>query len=272
MAGLSLDAIQRTLTDPAAWHLHVFDEVPSTNTLALDLAGGGAPERTVVMADSQTAGRGRGGREWRTPHGTALALSVIIRPRFGNALWPWIGLAAAFAVRDAVERISGLCATVKWPNDILIGGRKIAGILLETRHAASEASEGAVVVGIGINVNNRAAAFPEAFRDTATSVFDASGTVTDRHVLAAAILNALRNGVDGLPETIETLRARWQTAGATVGAMVAVSTPGGMVEGIDRGLDPHGRLIVQTRDGERTVHTGEVLLCRTAAPLANAGP
>jgi BirA family biotin operon repressor/biotin-[acetyl-CoA-carboxylase] ligase len=269
MAGLNLTAIQRGLANPDAWHIEVFDELPSTNTLALERAAGGAPERTVLLADSQTDGRGRAGREWRTPHGTALALSIIFRPRFGSALWPWIGLTAALAVRDAVERVAGVSGAVKWPNDVLVAGRKVAGILLETRHAASHGSDGAIVVGIGVNVNNRSAALPKAFRDTAITLLDASGTVTDRNNLAAATLDAVNAAIGGLPDTVEDLRGRWRSSSATFGAMVAVSTPGGLVEGIDDGLDSQGRLIVRTREGERTVHTGEVLLCRTAAPLAN---
>jgi BirA family biotin operon repressor/biotin-[acetyl-CoA-carboxylase] ligase len=267
MAGLSADAVKVGLTDPDAWHLHVFDEVPSTNTLALDLAGGGAPERTALLADSQTAGRGRGGREWRTPPGVALALSVIIRPRFTSELWPWIGLAAAFAVRDGIERVAGLRGTLKWPNDVLISGRKVAGVLMESRFHQSDPSGGAVVVGIGVNVNNRAAAFPESFRDTAASVLDLSGVVTDRNELAAAILNGLDHEMRSLPGAIGTYQDRWRTVSATFGTMVTISTPTGVVEGIDRGLDAQGRLILDTREGERAIHTGDVLQCRTVAPL-----
>jgi BirA family biotin operon repressor/biotin-[acetyl-CoA-carboxylase] ligase len=198
-----------------------------------------------------------------------LALSIIFRPRIASAQWPWIGLAAALAARDAVERIAGVSGTVKWPNDVLIAGRKAAGILLETRHTASCASDGAVVVGIGVNVNNRSAALPEAFRDSAISLLDAAGAVVDRNELAAATLDAVNAGVGGLPDTVDALRERWRSTSASFGTMVAVSTPGGLVEGIDDGLDSQGRLIVRTRGGARTVHTGEVLLCRTATPLAN---
>jgi BirA family biotin operon repressor/biotin-[acetyl-CoA-carboxylase] ligase len=269
MAGLNQQAIQLGLADPEAWHIQVFDELPSTNSLALERAAAGAPERTVLLADSQTDGRGRAGREWRTPQGTALALSIIFRPTIGRALWPWFGLAAALAVRDAVERVAGISGAVKWPNDVLIAGRKVAGILLETRHTVSPASDGAIVVGIGINVNNRSATLPKAFRNAAISLLDASGTVIDRNELTAATLDAVNAGISGLPDTVEALRDRWRSTSATFGAMVAVSTPGGLVEGIDDGLDSQGRLVVRTREGERTVHTGEVLLCRTAAPLAN---
>ncbi|MFZ5877645.1 MAG: biotin--[acetyl-CoA-carboxylase] ligase [Nitrospirota bacterium] len=260
-------AIQRGLADPGVWDIRVFDEVSSTNTLALDLAAAGAAERTVLLADSQTDGRGRAGREWRTPHGTALAMSIIFRPRFGSALWPWLGLAAALAVRDAISRVPGISGAVKWPNDVVIAGRKVAGILLETRHAGTHASDAAVVIGIGINVNNRAAALPDSFRDSAISLLDASGAVIDRNALAAAVLSAANVEIDGLPGSVETLRDRWRSASATFGAMVSVSTPAGLVEGLDHGLDSQGRLIVRTREGERPVHTGEVLLCRTAAPL-----
>jgi BirA family biotin operon repressor/biotin-[acetyl-CoA-carboxylase] ligase len=245
MAGLTLKAVKQHLDDHTAWRLHLFDEITSTNSMALEMAEAGAPDRTTVLADSQTAGRGREGREWRTPRGTAIALSVIVRPRSGPEWWPWIGLAAAVATRDAVERVSGAAGRVKWPNDVLLNGRKVAGVLTETRWHPVDAERRAVVVGIGVNVNNRAAALPESFAATATSILDATGTITDRNVLVAEILNGLARELHGLPQTADALRSRWNAASATAGSQVAVSTPAGLIEGVDDGLDQLGRLIVR---------------------------
>ncbi|MEW6683579.1 MAG: biotin--[acetyl-CoA-carboxylase] ligase [Nitrospirota bacterium] len=267
MADLTPAAVQRHLDSSVVWRLHFFDEVTSTNTVALDLAEAGAPDRTAVLADSQIAGRGREGREWRTHRGSAIALSAIIRPSSGPEWWPWIGLVAAVATRDAVERVSGAVGRLKWPNDILLNGRKVAGVLTETRWHPLQTERRAVVVGIGVNVNNRAATLPESFAASATSILDATGTIIDRSVLVAEMLNGLATELDGLPHSADALRSRWTAASATAGSRVAVSTPTGLIEGVDDGLDSLGRLIIRTRDGRtHAVHTGEVLLLRTMSP------
>jgi BirA family biotin operon repressor/biotin-[acetyl-CoA-carboxylase] ligase len=266
MSDLTLAAVRAHLDEPDAWHLHLWDETTSTNAVALEMTAR-APNRTVVMANAQTAGRGREGREWRTPRGTAIAVSMIVRPASGPEWWPLIGLAAAVSTRDAIERVSGAEGRVKWPNDVLLNGRKVAGVLMETRWHPVHADQRAVVVGIGVNVNNRAATLPEAFAPTATSILDATGATTDRSALVAEMLNAFSREIDGLPRSADALRARWVAVSATAGARVAVSTPTGLLEGVDDGLDSLGRLIVRTRDGGvQTVHTGEVLLLRTASP------
>jgi BirA family biotin operon repressor/biotin-[acetyl-CoA-carboxylase] ligase len=269
MSDLTLAAVQAHLNDPSNWHLHLLDETTSTNSLALEMAEAGAPDRTALLADCQTAGRGREGREWRTPRGTAIALSVIVRPGSGPEWWPWIGLAAAVAARDAIERVAGVGGFVKWPNDVLIGGRKVAGVLTETRWHPVRADHRAVVVGIGVNVNNRAAALPESYAASAASILDITGTLTDRNALVAEILNGLAREINGLPQHCDELRSRWTAVSATTAGQVAVSTPTGLLEGADGGLDSLGRLIVRTRDGcAHAVHTGEVLLLRTVSPPA----
>lgn len=267
MSDLTVTAVRAHLNDPRDWHLHLLNETTSTNTVALEMAEAHAPDRTALLADSQTAGRGREGREWRTPRGTAIALSVLIRPSSGPEWWPWIGLAAAVATRDAIEQVAGVDGRVKWPNDVLIGGRKIAGVLTETRWHPVRSERRAVVAGIGVNVNNRAAALPESYAGAATSIMDIAGTITDRNILVAEILNRLTREIDGLPQHSDELRSRWTAVSATVACQVAVSTPTGLLEGVDAGLDSLGRLIVRTRDGRaHAVHTGEVLLVRTASP------
>lgn len=268
MSDLTLAAVRTHLDDPNAWHLHVLDETTSTNAVALEMSAH-APDRTVVMADAQTAGRGREGREWRTPRGTAIAVSIIVRPGSGPEWWPLIGLAAAVSTRDAIERVSGAEGRVKWPNDVLLSGRKVAGVLMETRWHPVHVDQRAVVVGIGVNVNNRAAALHEAFASTATSILDVTGAATDRSALVAEILTAFSREFHGLPRTADGLRARWVAVSATAGGHVAVSTPTGLLEGVDEGLDSLGRLMVRTRDGGlHAIHTGEVLLLRTASPPA----
>lgn len=260
---LNLDAIRRELSPADGWSLRVFDLVDSTNTLALGLAADGAPHGVVCLAESQHAGRGRGERIWRTPHGSALAMSIILRPSIERGRWPWIGLAAAVAVVDAIDETTGAQARVKWPNDVLIGEKKVAGILVESRSQADSSA----VVGIGINVNNRSAALPEDVRSSAVSLLDATGRVTDRNRLAAGVLNMLARRLAELPHDIETAARRWNAASATRGRYLSILTPGGSLDGIDQGLDASGRLLILGPDGgSRAIHSGDVLLCRTAPP------
>src|SRR5262245_32491508 len=143
--------------------------VDSTQDLAFGLAESGAADRTVVVADTQRAGRGRRGRTWHDAPGGSVLASIIVRPRLAVRDLPKLSPTTAVAVAEVNERMTGLSARLKWPNDVLVGGRKIAGILLESRIAA----EPVVVIGIGINVHQRE--FPENLARTATSVDRESG-------------------------------------------------------------------------------------------------
>ena len=206
---LSVDAIRGFLSAPAAWTVHVVERVASTNTVALEWAAAGAPAGTALLAESQTAGRGRGGRTWRTPDGTSLALSVILRPAVAPDRLSWAAIAAAVATVEAIRDVAGVACRVKWPNDILIGARKVAGILTERRAEAGGAETPAVVIGVGVNVNNRAAALPEDVRDSAISLLDATGRATDRNRLAAALLDRLAHRVGELGDGRDELARRW---------------------------------------------------------------
>jgi BirA family biotin operon repressor/biotin-[acetyl-CoA-carboxylase] ligase len=264
---LTVDAIRHELTAPGSWVVHVVDRLASTNTTALEWAASGAPHGTVLLAESQSAGRGRGDRSWRTPQGQALALSVILRPDLEADRRSWIGLAAAIAVVDAIDTVTGTPCRLKWPNDILIGPKKVGGVLTESRSPVDPVAPPAMVVGIGVNVNNRAAALPRDVRASSISLLDATGEVTDRNRLVAATLNALARVLESLRHGTHTLVERWTTVSATRGHHLAILTPQGLIEGTERGLDSTGRLILSQRDGsDRAVHSGEVLLCRTASP------
>ena len=133
--------------------IHRFDSVSSTNDVALQMAD--APEGTVIVAGEQTAGKGRLGRKWSSPPGEGLYLSIILRPPLPyNKLWQ-MAFVVSLAACEAIRRVSGLDARIKWPNDILVGGRKICGILIETRGHGDAETRGSAIVGIGINVNNQ---------------------------------------------------------------------------------------------------------------------
>lgn len=196
---LNAQSIQRALsTTTFGRTLHVLADIASTNTAAATLAQQGAPHGTVVVAEAQTAGRGRLGRHWHSPPGRNLYSSVILRSmpaRDQQALWlSWIPLIAALAVNRAVQVVTGLQSSVKWPNDILMGHRKLGGVLCESSGLGTDRAF--VVVGIGLNVNVRLDEFPEDLRELATSLAIEARQPFDRAPLLAALLMELETRCD----------------------------------------------------------------------------
>ncbi len=188
---LNAQNIQRALsTKTLGRTLHVLEEVASTNTAAVALAQDRAPHGTVVVAESQAAGRGRLGRHWHSPSGKNLYCSILLRTmpdREQQPLWlSWIPLIAALAVSRAVQATTELKPSVKWPNDILTGNRKLGGILCESGGIGT--AHASVIVGIGVNVNVRRDEFPEELREIATSVMIEAGLPCDRAALLATLL------------------------------------------------------------------------------------
>jgi BirA family transcriptional regulator, biotin operon repressor / biotin---[acetyl-CoA-carboxylase] ligase len=223
----------------------------STNERAKELALAGAPHGTLVTADEQTAGRGRQGRVWVAPAGKALLMSVVLRD-LGTAQ-AYLPLAAAVAVCEACEQSAPVRCTIKWPNDVWVDGRKLAGILLEGRP-----QEGWAVLGIGLNVSIAEDEFPEELRGLATSLGAAAagpgrppspGEVLDR------LLRALDARVAAAPDEIVSA---WRERDALRGQMVRWL--GG--EGTATGIDDSGALMVETSSGRVTLDAGEVHLLR----------
>lgn len=198
---LILDDIRSTLTTVRlGQRLYVHHEIPSTNAEAMALAQAGAEHGTVVIADSQTAGRGRLTRQWYSPPGANLYCSVIVKDteRTGNlAEWlAWIPLASALAVAEAVQAVAGIDLFFKWPNDLVHHDRKVGGILCESLSASL--SESIVIIGIGLNVNLPQEVFPEDLRQTATSLFAISYRPVDRNRLLAQLLSELEQSIQEL--------------------------------------------------------------------------
>ena len=236
-------------TPVAAPALVRLGRVDSTQTVAFALAADGAADRTVVVAQAQTAGRGRRGRLWLDEPGASLLTSIILRPRLEPARLPTLSLAAGVAVVEALERVTGLKPRLKWPNDVLVDGRKLAGILLESRIAPSPL----VVLGIGVNLAQRV--FPADLAERATSVRLASG----RRVDADTLLTALLESLDAWRTRLETegwapIRERWRALTETLGRRVSVDG----VEGVAVDVDEDGALIVAEGDVRRRVVAGEV--------------
>ncbi len=233
--------------------IEVLPATGSTNAVVADRARDGAPSWTVVATEHQTAGRGRLDRTWDTPDRTALTFSTLLRPGREGGEWPWLPLLTGVAVADAL-RSAGVPATLKWPNDVLIEGRKTAGILAERL----DTPEGpAAVVGIGLNVHQTQAELPVP---TATSVELATGSAPDRTDLLVGILDRLREQYDAWSAGGgAAVRAAYLAACGTVGQEVRAVLPGGEeLVGTATDVDEAGRLLV---DG-RAVAAGDVVHVR----------
>lgn len=236
------------------------DTVGSTNAAAAERARADAPDGLVVVAEHQTAGRGRLDRSWETPARAALTFSMVLRPDVPLADWTWLPLLTGYTLTK-VLRSEGYAAAVKWPNDVLIGDRKVAGILLERVESSSGA---AAVVGVGLNVGLTADELPVP---TATSLRIESGAAPDRTALLVTVLGSLREAYDvwqaGGHAATERLRSSYSAACATIGREVRVELPSGeTLVGRATGIDPGGRLVVTGADGETVVGAGDVVHVR----------
>lgn len=220
----------------------------STNERARLLALDGAPHGTLVTADEQTAGRGRQGRQWVAPPGSALLMSLILRDLDERqTLMP---LAAAVAVCEAAEELADVACAIKWPNDVWVEGRKLAGILIEGRP-----QERWVVLGIGVNVHTGREQFPEELRGSATSIAAEAGAggAPSTEELLTALLGALERRLADPPDALlEAWRARDALRGQTIRWQHGT--------GIALGVDADGSLLVETADGTTTLAAGEVHL------------
>lgn len=228
--------------------LEILGTVDSTNTTAMAAGRRGEEEGLCVLADRQAAGRGRRGRVWASPPGLGLYTSILLRPAMRPPGGSLLTLAAGVAVVEAIEKEAGLLPRLKWPNDVLLGGRKVAGILTEM--ATEGARVACTVVGVGINVNQRQEDFPAGLAETATSLRLACGRAFARGDLAAALYNRLDvwYGVfcdGGGVAIVEAARARMET----IGKRVEVGDGGVGWNGLASDLDAEGALLVQDDAG-----------------------
>jgi BirA family transcriptional regulator, biotin operon repressor / biotin---[acetyl-CoA-carboxylase] ligase len=241
--------------------VHWFAEVPSTSDVAKRLADDGAAHGEVVVAESQTAGRGRRGRAWASPPGRSLSFSVVLRPDLPPSRAPELTLLASVALCQAI-RDAGVPAAIKWPNDVLAGGRKLAGILLEM--AAETDQLQWVVLGVGVNVNTRAEDLPPELRDTATSLAIERGGPVPRALFAAATLGAIEGWLDRhVAEGFGPVREAWRAMCDTLGREVRVKLAGeGDLEGVAEDVDEAGALLVRAGGRLHRVLAGDVELLR----------
>ncbi|MBE6868417.1 MAG: biotin--[acetyl-CoA-carboxylase] ligase [Ruminococcus albus] len=253
---LSAAGIEKYLTDNSGISLTVYKETDSTNTRLRELATEGAPEGTAVIAGMQTGGKGRLGRKFFSPSDTGLYMSILLRPEMTAADAVRITTAAAVAVADAVEKISGRKADIKWVNDVYIDGRKICGILTEAAFSLENGGLDYAVCGIGINVYEPEGGFPEDIKDIAGAVLDTPADDV-RNRLAALVLENFMNYYNKLSENsfLQGYQSRLMWRGEDINLIRGSEiTPAKLID-----ADEKCRLLVKYEDGtEDTISSGEI--------------
>ena len=249
--------------------VEIHDRIDSTNQRAIDLGRGGAPEGTLVLAENQSAGRGRYGRSWHSPSQTNLYLSIILRPDMESSVPSLITLAAGLGAVRALSEVTALPVRVKWPNDLILNNRKLAGILAELEVTGPGAPF--VVLGIGVNVNIDADQWPKDLTEKAISLKTAMEKDADRSYVLAVLLNELEQEYMELKQgRTDELLNRYRRACITLNTKVTVVSATNSVTGIALDVDDQGRLMVQ-QPGQGVLHldAGEVTL---SVPQKNKAP
>lgn len=255
------EQILKNLSESCPWQDSVlyFDSIDSTNTRAKELAARGAPHGTVLIAGHQTHGRGRLGRTFLSPAGSGIYMSVILRPKCAPAELMHLTCAAAVAACDAVERSAAFRPGIKWTNDLVCGGRKLAGILTEL-NIGSGGMVNFAIVGIGINCCQQESDFPEELRYMAGSLSMVSGRPVDRAQTAAAMIRALYEMDRTLLTHKNAAMDRYRADCITLGKEVSLHRADGSVRyGTALAIDDQGALVVRFTDGTtETVNSGEI--------------
>lgn len=249
------------------WDVRVLAETDSTNRVVLDLARDGAPDGVVVVADHQTAGRGRLGRTWQAPPGASLLVTVLLRPRLPTAEAHLVTIAAALAAADACADAAGVRPGLKWPNDLVVerpdGTRKLAGILAESIVTAGRID--AIAVGMGLNVQ-----WPQPLPDDLAAIATALNHEAGRDVARDDVLHAWLARLDTRSRALEeggaeVLLAEFRRACVTLGREVRAELAGETVHGTAVDVTGEGHLLLDTGDGVRTITAGDVVHVRPPA-------
>ncbi len=236
--------------------LHCFDSIGSTNTYAKELAAQGAPHGTVIVADHQTGGRGRMGRSFHSPEGQGIYLSVLLRPACKPEALMHLTCAAAVAMCSAVEAACGITPGIKWTNDLVVGRRKLGGILTELSVDTKTGLVSYAVVGVGINCSQSAGDFPPEIARIATSLRQETGRDVDRNALAAAMVRAL---LTMALFSKEAMLDSYRKNCITLGQPVSIVRGDELRYGTALDIDSDGGLVVRLSDGAvHTVSSGEV--------------
>ena len=262
MEGFSVESIEKGLTTTFMGRRVIYyRSIGSTNDVARELAARGAPEGTLVIADEQTAGKGRLGRRLLAPSGTSLLMSLLFRPRF---LAPYqaqrLTMICSLAVVDAISEVTGLLAAIKWPNDIVVQGKKAGGILTELGATGGRLDYAVVGLGLNVNLDFGAVETMGELAATATSLSQELG----REVSRLALLWRILENIEGRYQRLgggELPHGEWASRLVTLHNHVTVDTPQGVVEGWAEGVDADGALILRINCGEcQRVLAGDVTL------------
>jgi len=237
--------------------LHYFTTVGSTNDRAKELAQGDADEGTTVIAEQQTKGRGRLGRTWVSPPFRNLYLSIVLRPPLATTQAPQIGLLMGLVVAETA-RVWVADAAIKWPNDVVIGGRKVAGMLAEME--AVEGSVRFVIAGIGVNLNSVPEDFPDELRNKVSGLGSASGAAIDRVAFTNRLLSQFEERYDAfLRHGFAAVRSSWEQLSCLTGRRVCIEDGGQRHEGIVAGMADDGTLrLVDATQHEHAIVAGDV--------------
>ena len=243
-------------TEWAGCEIYYFDSIDSTNTKAKELAEEGHPSGTLVVADRQTAGKGRRGRSWESPTGIGIFMTLMLKPEINPNNASMLTLVAAMATTRAIRRVTGVPAMIKWPNDIVMNGKKVCGILTEMSAQFDYINH--IVIGIGINVHNED--FPEEIAKTASSLYLESG----QHIHRASLIEAFLEEFEDVyaeylkTEDMEGLQKEYDAMLVNRGRQVRVLDPKEPFEGKAMGITKKGELIVDTWESRKLVSSGEV--------------
>jgi BirA family biotin operon repressor/biotin-[acetyl-CoA-carboxylase] ligase len=260
LSPLAIDRIKKRLeAKRLGGKFHYFVELESTNVHARMLAEQGAAQGEFVIAEAQTHGQGRLGRRWESPPSVNLYFSVILRPRLLPVHAPQITLMAAVALAETIAPLIEQTPVIKWPNDILVNGKKLAGVLSEAACNLERIDH--VILGIGLNLNYRAVSMPAELRRRATSVADLTGNDIDRESVMVRLIQNLDRCYGELEEYgFETLRPRWDKFFGLRGRRVRIENHEQVVTGRALGIDRNGALVIEDEFGElQNIYAGDVI-------------
>ena len=236
-----------------------FQTASSTNDIARFAMNHGASAGTLILCGSQSGGRGRFDRKWFSPPGSGLYFTLVLRPAFSLPLMPSMNMAVSLSIADSIRLLTSLPASIKWPNDIVIEGKKCCGILIEIEADARRVSR--CIVGVGINLDTSREEFPVEIRETATSITAAGGvTVTPGRMLTAILDRFAHLYRDVEKGIVDEIHRKYRKLSAVIGRHATINLFEEKIEARILDIDEHGRLIVKTRNGEeKKISSGEII-------------
>ena len=241
------------------WRIERFDEVESTNDLALERARAGEPEGLVISTSCQQKGRGRGGRSWYSPPGTGIYFSALLRPDLPAGRVTCLPIVAGVALAEGLSGLGGRPVGLKWPNDLRVGGKKLGGILCE--YESKGGSPPAVIVGVGVNLKAPSGDFPPDFQGRATSLAAAGAALPPADAVLKTLLNRLESWYTNLLfKGFSAAKDRWTEMCDNFGDEVSLQGVRSLVRGRVRGIDESGGLLLTRTDGKTIrIEAGEVM-------------